>query len=67
MPIVGISGRKRKNRTCACVHGRCLVMKPFRTWADRYNDISVSLLLLVAVTKRSESIQSYRKTSEGNH
>ena len=44
-----ISGRKRNNHTCACVHGRYYI-KLFRTVADRQNGVLMSLLLLVAET-----------------
>ena len=50
-PKKGISGQKRKSRTCACVHCRYYI-KLFRTGADRHNGILMSLLLLVAETMR---------------
>ena len=44
----GIPGRKRKNRTCPCVHDFSYYIKVFHMGADRHNGILMSHLLLVA-------------------
>ena len=66
-PKKGISGQKRKSRTCACVHCRYYI-KLFRTGADRHNGILMSLLLLVAETIKQQvfSFSPWRCDREGD-
>ena len=44
------SVENKKNRTCACVHGRYLLYLTFPYGAVKHNDILMSLFLVVAET-----------------
>ena len=66
-PKENFQSKKRKNRTCACVHGRYLHIKIFHTGADRHNGILMSLLLLATETKVLKMKERKEKQPQKRH